>query len=72
MEDTANSIILNKRILVSRNHPVAFVVGVSGFIGSHLAERLLEKGVQVVGIDNLSSGSKGNLIECVKNRNFHF
>lgn len=72
MEDTANSIILNKRILVSRNHPVAFVVGVSGFIGSHLAEKLLEKGVQVIGVDNLSSGSKGNLIECVKNRNFHF
>lgn len=47
-------------------------MGVSGFIGSHLAEKLLEKGVQVIGVDNLSSGSKGNLIECVKNRNFHF
>lgn len=72
MEESANASILNKRILVSRNQPVAFVVGVSGFIGSHLAEKLLEKGIQVIGVDNLSSGSKGNLIECVKSRNFHF
>ncbi len=72
MEEAADSRILNKRILVSRNHPVAFVVGVSGFIGSHLAEKLLDKGIQVIGVDNLSSGNKGNLIDCVKNGNFHF
>jgi nucleoside-diphosphate-sugar epimerase len=47
-------------------------VGVSGFIGSHLAEELLDKGIQVIGVDNMSSGNKGNLIECVKNGNFHF
>jgi UDP-glucuronate 4-epimerase len=28
------------------------ITGVAGFIGSHLAERLLEKGYQVVGLDN--------------------
>ncbi len=72
MEESANNRILNKRILVSRNQPVAFVVGVSGFIGSHLAEKLLEKGIQVIGVDNLTSGSKGNLIDCVKSGNFHF
>lgn len=72
MEEAADSRILNKRILVSRNQPVAFVVGVSGFIGSHLAEKLLDKGIQVIGVDNLSSGNKGNLFECVKNGSFHF
>ncbi len=72
MEEPANTRILNKRILVSRNQPVAFVVGVSGFIGSHLAEKLLNKGIQVIGVDNLSSGTKSNLHECVKNGDFHF
>jgi nucleoside-diphosphate-sugar epimerase len=72
VEEPANTRILNKRILVSRNEPVAFVVGVSGFIGSHLAEKLLDKGIQVIGVDNLSSGNKSNLHDCVKNGNFHF
>lgn len=31
-----------------------FVTGVAGFIGSHLAERLLERGDTVVGLDNLN------------------
>lgn len=34
------------------------VTGVSGFIGSNLAARLLKEGYEVVGIDNLSQGSE--------------
>lgn len=30
------------------------VTGVAGFIGMHVARRLLEQGVEVVGIDNLN------------------
>ena len=30
------------------------VTGVAGFIGMHVAHRLLEQGVEVVGIDNLN------------------
>lgn len=30
------------------------VTGVAGFIGMHVANRLLEQGAEVVGIDNLS------------------
>ncbi|MDP1705713.1 MAG: GDP-mannose 4,6-dehydratase, partial [Sulfurimicrobium sp.] len=30
------------------------VTGVAGFIGMHTAQRLLAKGVEVVGIDNLN------------------
>ena len=30
------------------------VTGTAGFIGSHLAQRLLERGDEVVGIDNLN------------------
>ena len=37
------------------------VTGGAGFIGSHLAEALLRRGRSVRVIDNLSSGSQGNL-----------
>lgn len=58
--------------MLSRNTPVALIVGVAGFLGSHLADKLLAKGIQVVGIDNLVSGRKENLDEASKDRNFHF
>lgn len=72
MQDPANNSIKEKSILLSRNRPVAFIVGVAGFLGSFLAERLLEHGIQIVGVDNLSSGNKLNLRELVRNKNFHF
>lgn len=59
-------------ITLSRNTPVAFVVGAAGFIGSHLVDKLLEKRIQVVGVDDLSTGLRGNLEEAIKNKNFHF
>jgi UDP-glucose 4-epimerase len=37
------------------------ITGGAGFIGSHLAERLLEKGERVVLLDNLSTGSMENI-----------
>jgi UDP-glucose 4-epimerase len=48
------------------------VTGGAGFIGSHLCERLLEMGHQVVVLDNLSTGSIDNLGKLRKNRNFDF
>jgi UDP-glucose 4-epimerase len=39
----------------------AFVTGAAGFIGSTLVDRLLADGYQVVGIDNLSTGTVANL-----------
>jgi UDP-glucose 4-epimerase len=44
----------------------ALITGGAGFIGSHLAERLLEDGNEVDVIDNLSTGSLSN-IEAFKN-----
>jgi UDP-glucuronate decarboxylase len=43
---------MSKRILVT---------GGAGFIGSHLCERLLEKGNEVVCLDNFFTGSKDNI-----------
>lgn len=58
-------------IMLSRNTPVALVVGAAGFIGSHLTEKLLEKNVQVLGLDNFSTGKPAFLEESSKNKNFH-
>ena len=48
------------------------VTGGAGFIGSHLTDRLLEKGHSVVVFDNLSLGRLDNLLEASKNPNFKF
>lgn len=36
------------------------ITGAAGFIGSHLTKHFLQKGNQVIGIDNLSTGDKRN------------
>lgn len=48
------------------------VTGGAGFIGSHLAERLIEMGHKVIVIDNLSVGKKENLSRVLDNPLFEF
>lgn len=48
------------------------ITGGAGFIGSHLAERLVEEGNQVVVVDNLSTGRLENIESIKVNGNFHY
>ncbi|MFQ5502506.1 MAG: GDP-mannose 4,6-dehydratase [Phycisphaerae bacterium] len=50
----------------------ALITGGAGFIGSHLGERLLRTGHQVVALDDLSTGSLHNLASIIDNANFRF
>jgi dTDP-glucose 4,6-dehydratase len=47
------------------------ITGAAGFIGSHLSEALLDRGYEVVGIDNLLTGDTANIAHLV-NRDFTF
>jgi len=47
------------------------ITGAAGFIGSHLAETLLDRGYSVIGIDNLLTGDTSNISQ-LANRDFQF
>jgi UDP-glucose 4-epimerase len=47
------------------------ITGGAGFIGSHLAEKLLERGDEVFAIDNLWTGKLANLAKVQNNKSFH-
>jgi dTDP-glucose 4,6-dehydratase len=47
------------------------ITGVAGFIGSHLADALLDRDFSVIGIDNLLTGDTAN-ISHLANRDFSF
>lgn len=54
---------MKKRILVT---------GGAGFLGSHLCDRLIEQGNDVICIDNLFTGSKDNIRHLMGNPYFEF
>lgn len=48
------------------------VTGASGFLGSHLCERLLSEGNEVLAVDNFFTGSKANIYHLMDDKNFEF
>lgn len=51
---------------------IAFITGGAGFIGSHLADRLVADGHEVWVLDDLSTGSMKNIDHLGNNPKFHF
>jgi UDP-glucose 4-epimerase len=49
-----------------------FITGGAGFIGSHLAERLLDRGDRVLVLDDLSTGSMDNIAHLVGRDGFDY
>jgi len=48
------------------------IAGGGGFLGSHLCERLLDDGYDVICVDNFYTGSKGNIRHLLANPGFEF
>ncbi|MFN8650476.1 MAG: UDP-glucuronic acid decarboxylase family protein [Gemmatimonadales bacterium] len=48
------------------------ITGAAGFLGSHLTDRFLAEGHDVIGMDNLITGSRANLAHLAGNRRFLF
>jgi dTDP-glucose 4,6-dehydratase len=48
------------------------ITGAAGFLGSHLCDRLLSEGHQVIGMDNFITGSPDNIAHLASDENFSF
>ncbi|HLH80069.1 MAG TPA: UDP-glucuronic acid decarboxylase family protein [Chthonomonas sp.] len=52
--------------------PRALVTGGAGFLGSHLCDRLLAEGFEVIAMDNLITGNTDNIVHLLDNPHFRF
>jgi UDP-glucuronate decarboxylase len=52
--------------------PRVLITGGAGFIGSHLCERYLQQGWEVICVDNLFTGSRSNIAHLLDNPYFEF
>jgi UDP-glucuronate decarboxylase len=61
MKSESNPMHLQRRVLVT---------GGAGFLGSHLCERLLTQGADILCVDNFFTGSKNNIEHLLDQKNF--
>ncbi|HVS19200.1 MAG TPA: UDP-glucuronic acid decarboxylase family protein [Planctomycetota bacterium] len=55
-----------------RPRPRALITGGAGFLGSHLCDRFLAEGYEVIGMDNLITGDLRNIEHLASEQAFHF
>ena len=48
------------------------ITGAAGFLGSHLCDRFIKEGYNVIGMDNLITGDIKNIEHLFKNSSFEF
>lgn len=54
---------MSKRILIT---------GAAGFLGSHLCDRFISEGYEVIGMDNFITGDEDNIAHLINHQNFQF
>ena len=64
-----NILQLFETVLMTKN---ILIAGGAGFIGSHLCERLLKQGANVICLDDLSTSSGKNILRFLREKNFKF
>jgi len=52
--------------------PKILITGAAGFIGSHLCDRFIDEGFDVIGMDNLLTGSLDNIAHLFGHEHFEF
>lgn len=68
----ADTIQLTEDVMTRFSGKRVLITGAAGFLGSHLTDRFLASGCEVVGLDNLMSGSLINLAQAREHARFDF
>src|SRR5262245_2092146 len=63
---------MGKRLCMTKVPHKILVTGIAGFLGSHLLDKLIALGHEVVGIDNFSMGNPQNIMDHVPQNKFRF
>jgi len=72
LRDNVGQILAGPASRPGRRHLRAVITGGAGFLGSHLCDYMVEKGWDVLCLDNLITGSEANIAHLIPNQRFRF